>query len=97
MFPYICGRVATASSGGGVRRGTAESFYEDYEEAVWWCDYVARHGLDQARLILDAKRGGSGDGTLLADWLNDHADRLLKVGSIDAPTHRHYLATSATT
>ncbi|MGS2807658.1 tyrosine-type recombinase/integrase [Nocardia abscessus] len=75
----------------GVRRGTAESFYDDYEEAVWWCDYVARHGLDQARLILDAKRGGSGDGTLLSDWLIDHADRLLKVGSIDAPTHRHYL------
>ncbi|MGN2638411.1 site-specific integrase [Nocardia takedensis] len=75
----------------GTRRGTAESFHDDYEEAVWWRDYVARHGLDQARLILDAKRGGSGDGTLLSTWLIDHADRSLKVGSIDAPTHRRYL------
>lgn len=74
----------------GVRRCSAESFGEDYEEAVWWCDYKARYGLDQALKILEAKRGG-GSGVLLADWLTDYADRLLKIRSISAPVHRKYL------
>ena len=75
----------------GVRRRTAESFGEDYAEAAWWCDYEDRYGLDQALTILDAKRGSSGSTVRLADWLTDHADRLLKIRSISSPVHRKYL------
>ncbi|MFC9965727.1 tyrosine-type recombinase/integrase [Nocardia ignorata] len=75
----------------GVRRSTAESFGEDYAEAAWWCDYEDRYGLDQALTILDAKRGSSGSTVRLADWLTDHADRLLKIRSISSLVHRKYL------
>ncbi|WP_410874808.1 tyrosine-type recombinase/integrase [Nocardia sp. A7] len=75
----------------GVRRSTAESFDEDYEEAVWWSEYLDRHGLDRALAILPARRAGADGGVLLGGWLTDYADRLLKVGSISPPVHRKYL------
>ncbi|WP_433714076.1 tyrosine-type recombinase/integrase [Nocardia sp. CA-084685] len=75
----------------GVRRCTAESFGEDYEQAVWWCDYLARHGLDQALLMLEAKRGGGESDVLLDGWLTDYADMLLKTRSISPPVYRKYL------
>lgn len=75
----------------GVRRGTAESFYDDYEEAMWWSNYLDRHGLDRALSILEVRRAGTGRGVLLSAWLTDYADKLLKDKRIEAPTHRRYL------